>query len=429
MKRVLLFLLLALISGGLLPAQKNVSLKECYDLSAKRSSLAGEANAYSEISKLNDQNLKNGWLPTLDANASMLYNSDVVDLSKSMGSIPALAGKISPMPHDQYKVTVDINQVIYDGGVIKHAREAERIDQGINRKQTETDLYKLREQINSYYFTTLLLDRQKQILKNFRALIIKRISVLQSAADNGAVMRSDIDVLLSEKLKVEQQLTENSLRKEAFLKVLSDLTGTVMDTATVLILPELQPGLKNELKRPELQLIDLKKEKLSAAMQLEQSKRLPKAFGFATLGYGKPPGQNFFADSFGPYYILGGGIKWNIFDWNKTRNQKEIIGYQQGILESRKQDLSDNLKRLLEMKNAEIESLQSLSASDRDQLALRKKISATAESRYSNGVITVTEYMNELNAEQQAEINAEIHRISLVLAKIEYLNISGNEIE
>ena len=63
---------------------------------------------------------------------------------------------------------------------------------------------------------------------------------------------------------------------------------------------------------------------------------MPKAFGFATLGYGNPPGQDFFKDDFDPYYIVGGGIKWNIFDWNKVKNEKQVIALQQGIIENRK---------------------------------------------------------------------------------------------
>ena len=38
---------------------------------------------------------------------------------------------------------------------------------------------------------------------------------------------------------------------------------------------------------------------------LSQSKRMPKAFGFATLGYGNPPGQDFFKITLIPYYIVG----------------------------------------------------------------------------------------------------------------------------
>jgi outer membrane protein TolC len=391
--------------------------------------LAGEKEAYSNISLIKDENLSKGWLPTLDANASASYISDVVDFSKAMSSIPGIASILTPMPHDQYKVTLDINQVIYDGGAIRSGRALEKAELNINEKQTETDLYKLRGQINTYYFNAMLLNRQRELLKNYLDLIQKRIASMQSALENGVIMKSDVDVLISEKIKLEQQITENELRKASILKILSDLTGSVIDTNTEFVLPEQPREQTGELTRPELQLFDLHKEQLNAGLQLAQSRRMPKAFGFATLGYGNPPGSDFFKDNFDTYYIVGGGIKWNIFDWNKVKNEKKVIALQQGILENRKKDLEDNLTRQLESKSAEISSLKTLIETDSELIALRKRITSSAESQYENGTITATEYLNEMNSEHQAEINYEIHKINLAIARIEYLNISGKEIQ
>jgi outer membrane protein TolC len=201
--------------------------------------LVGEKVAYSDISKLKDENLSKGWLPTLDANGSFIYNSSVVDMSSALGSlpIPGIASAIKPLPHEQYKITVDINQVIYDGGAIKGARALEKADLSVNEKQTETDLYKLRGQINTCYFNLMLIVRQKELLNNYLELIKKRISSMQSAINNGVIIKSDIDVLASEKIKIEQQLTENEIRKTSLLKILSDLIGTQIDVSTEFILP------------------------------------------------------------------------------------------------------------------------------------------------------------------------------------------------
>jgi outer membrane protein TolC len=421
-RKVLILLLLANYFSPALFSQKLITLKECYDKAMSVNALSGEKDANSSISVLKDENLSKGWLPTLDANASANYVSDVVDFSKVMSLL-------TPMPHDQYKVTLDINQVIYDGGAIRSGRALEKAELLINEKQTETDLYKLRAQINTYYFNVMLLNRQKELLKNYLNLIQKRISSLQSALENGVILRSDVDVLTSEKIKLEQQITENDLRKASLLKNLSDLTGTEIDTSTEFILPEQPSELTGELKRPELQLYDLHKEQLNAGLKLAQSKRMPKAFGFATLGYGNPPGQDFFTDNFDTYYIVGGGIKWNIFDWNRVKNEKKVIALQQGILENRKKDLEDNLTRQLESKSAEISSLKALIETDSELITLRKRITASAESQYDNGTITATEYLNEMNSEHQSEINYEIHKINLAVARIEYLNISGKEIQ
>jgi len=432
MKREILILTTIIIfSVSAINGQKIVTLKECYDHACTTNALAGEGKGYADISRLRDENLVKSWLPTLDANGSFIYNSSVIDMSGVLGSlpIPGIASAIKPLPHEQYKVTLDINQVIFDGGAIKGARALEKADLRVNQKQTETDLYKLRGQINNFYFNLLLLARQKDLLNSYLEIIRKRIGSMQSAINNGVILKSDADVLTSEKIKIEQQLTENEIRKTSFLKILSDLTGEKIDSTAEFIQPSLSGTLSNELNRPELQLFDLRKEQLAAGLKVIDSKRMPKAFGFATIGYGNPPGSNFFKNEFAPYYVVGANLKWNIFDWNKARNERQIISFQQGIIDNRKNDLTDNLKRLLDSKNSEILSLKKLIETDTELITLRKRITASAESQYQNGSITATEYLNELNSERQAVISYEIHKINLSMAEVEYINICGKEIE
>lgn len=431
MKKFLILIIIPFLSSVMVQGQKILTLKECYDQAMSSNALASEKNGYSDISLLKDENLSRGWLPTLDASGSLIYNSSVVDLSGVLGSlpIPGIANAIKPLPKEQYKITLDINQVIYDGGAIKGARDLEQADLKVNEKQTESDLYKLRAQINGYFFNLLLIDRQRELLNNYLEILKKRISSIQSGVDNGVILRSDLDVLTSEKIKTEQQLAENEIRKKSFLKILSDLTGREIDGSALLLQPKLHDDLALELSRPELQLLDLRKDQLAASLKVIESKRLPKAFGFATLGYGNPPGSNFFKDEFAPYYVLGASIKWNIFDWNKSKNEKKIVSYQENIIDNRKKDLTDNFTRHLEAKKSEILGLETLIESDSTLITLRKRITVSAESQYQNGTITASEYLNELNSERQALINFEIHKINLSMARIEYLNIQGREIE
>ncbi len=430
MKRKFLILVILMVPFTAF-SQKVMTLKECYEKAYAVAPVYAEKEAYNNIWQIKDKNLSKGWLPTLDANGSFIYNSSVVDMTDVLGSlpVPGIADLIRPLPHEQYKVTLDINQMIYDGGSIKSARALEKADLNINEKQTETDLYKLRSQINGFYFNILLLERQKELLQNFLELIDKRIASMNSALSSGVILKSDLDVLTSEKIKLEQQLSENGIRRASLQKILAGLTGSEIDSSTEFVLPATEEKLTDELIRPELQIFDLRKEQLGASLQLIQSKRMPKAFGFATLGYGNPPGSNFFKDEFATYYILGAGVKWNIFDWNKVKNEKQVISLQQSIIDSRKSDLTDNLKRLLDSKSAEITSMESLLKTDTELIAIRKRITAAAESQYENGTITATEYMNEMNSERQALINYEIHKINLAMARVEYLNISGKEAE
>ena len=411
--------------------QKIITLSDCYDAAMKKSSLAGEQELHTSIWQIKDKNLSKNWLPSLYAGASFIYNSEVVDLGEKFSTvpIPGLADAIKPLPHEQYRITVDITQTIYDGGATKAARELENTNRKVNEKQTETDLYKLRSQVNNYYFSILMLDRQKESFEGFREVIEKRIASMESALKNEIIVPSDIDIMKAEKIKIEQQLKEIEIKKTALLKILSDLTGIAVEPADQLAVPELPGETDIELMRPELQYFDIRKEQLQAGIKTIATRRMPKAYGFATLGYGNPPGNNFLKDEFAPYYIIGAGIKWNIFDWSRVKNEKEILTLEQNIIEKRKTDLEENLRRMLEAKKAEILSLESLLESDRELIELRKKISSAAISRYENGVITAAEMLGELNAERQAAVTYELHKVSLAMAKAEYFNISGQEIK
>lgn len=430
MKRILTLLFLLIIICLKIYAQQSLTLNECYQRAYNATSISTEREIYTSIWQLKDKNLTKGWLPSLDLNGNLVYNSSVVDMTEVLGSLPfpGINDLVKPLPHEQYRITLDVNQVLYDGGAVKSARAIEKAERNINEKQNEIDLYKLRSQVNGYYFNLLLLDRQRELLQNYLELINKRIVSLSSAIESGVLLKTDADVLASERIKLEQQLTENSIRRASMANVLSSLIGIEIDESMQFEIPIIDLNLTEEIIRPELQLFDMRKMQLDASMQLVQSKRMPKAFGFATFGYGNPPGSNFFKDEFAPYFVLGAGVKWNIFDWNTASNDRQVITLQQKIIDGRKQDLTDNLRRLLDIKNAEILSLKSLVESDVELIEIRKRITASAESQYNNGVITATEYLNEVNAERQAIINHEIHKINLVLAKVEYLNICGRNL-
>jgi outer membrane protein TolC len=413
-----------------LRAQEILTLKSCYERAAEVSALAAEKPAYAEIWQRTDKNLQKQWMPTLDAGGTLLYNSSVVDMEDVIGRLPlpGIGDMLNPLPHEQYKITVDVSQTLYDGGAVKSARALGEAELRINEKQTDTELYKLKNQVNTAYFSLMLLRRQRELLHNYDTLIGRRINAVQSAVDNGVILKADLDALRAEKIRLEQQLSENEIRSASLTGILSDLTGLTITPSTELAFPLLTEEIHPGIFRPELEIFDLKKEQLSASLKMLDSKRMPKAFGFSTLGYGNPPGNNFFRDEFAPYFIVGASLKWNIFDWDKSKREKEIIGFQQEILDHRKKDLTDGLERLLESKRAEIATLRKLTQSDEELIALRKKITTSAESRFKNGTLTSTAYLQELNAEKEAVITREIHRINLALAQVEYLTISGKEL-
>lgn len=427
--RISLILIIACSSNT--PAQELISLKACYENAAGTHPRAVEKQLKQQISQLKQNNLNSSWYPNIEAGANALYNSNVADLSMSLGMapLPGIENYLPSMAHDQYKLTIDINQLIYDGGATKGYRLLEDAALEVSREEVEVELYGTRDQVNNYYFTFILLHKQKEQLNICLQTITEQILSLESGIRNGILLPSDRDVLKAEKIRIEQQLAEIEIRINSTAAVLSQLTGMEISSDTRAVIPDvyIRPG--EELARPELKVLDLKRQELEAGKVLARSERMPRAFAFGTLGYGKPPGNDFFSDTFGPYYYVGAGIKWKIIDWKKSKRQQQLIDINKSIIDSHKKSLEENLDRALEMKYAEIRSLETALESDDELISILESVRKTALSQYNNGTITASEYLMEWSKEKEAVINREIHAVSLARAKVEYLNIAGKEIE
>jgi outer membrane protein TolC len=415
----------------LIKAQEAVSLQDCYQDALLSHPFAREKEIQKKLWEIRDQNIATAWYPEINAGANFLYNTNIADLSDALDAIPVpgISDNIGSMPHDQYKFTIDLSQVIWDGGATKNRRELEVLGLQLSEQEIETELYKVREKVNNTFFGLILLKRQKELLNNYLDLFKNRISSMESAINNGMMLPGDKNSILAEQLKLKQQLTETEIKISALCEILSDLTGKIIIPETELLLPDISPERDPEIKRPELLGLDFRIKQLEAGKSLIKSNRMPKAFGFATLGYGSPPGNNFFTDEFGSYAVVGAGISWEILDWNNSKREKQKIDLNKTLIGNRKSDLEDNINRALLNKYSEIQAYKAMLESDRELISLRKSISSTSESQFNNGSITSTEYLSVLNLEKEAILSQNIHQVNLIKSQVEYLNISGNEIK
>jgi outer membrane protein TolC len=425
MKRIIL---VAVLLSVFYPAgsQRAVTLWQCYDSAAVATPLSGERDLYSQASLLKDQNLASSWLPEMNLNGSYSYQSDVVNMSELLSALPVPPGALPSIPHDQYRATLDVSQVIWDGGVTRSAREVERVVSELNMQQNEADVYRLREQVNNYFFSALLVSSQAGVTGLLIADIDARIGEAASGVSNGVIAPVTLDVLKAEKIKAGQALAELKRRHDALISALEQVTGMKGLKDAELLLPEPDVTGNETIDNPDLRVFDVRRRQLEVSANLLKSQRMPRAFGFAQAGYGNPPGNNFLSETADFYYSFGAGIKWNIFDWNRNRNDRKSLSIQQQLLDIRRSAAEESLQRLLTLKMAEIASLEDASASDDELIAIRKKVAATAASQLQNGTITASQYLTELNNEKQAVLNAAIRKISISRAEVDYIYITGH---
>ncbi len=412
-----------------LVSQRNVTLWQCYDSAANASPLAGERVIYTDMTQLRDRNLASAWMPSLDLGATFNYQSEVVDMSELLGSVPIPPGSLPSIPHEQYRATLDLSQVIWDGGVTRSAREVEKMVSELNMQQSEADLYRLREQVNNYFFSILLVRSQAEVISVLISDIVARMQEVASGVENGVIPPVTLDVLRAEMIKAEQSSAELGRRHDALADALEQITGMTGLKYAGLVLPELAITGNEVIDNPDLRLFDTRSRQLELSKDLLKNQRMPRLFGFAQAGYGNPPGNNFLSDRADFYYSLGAGIKWNIWDWSRNSNERRSLTFQQQLLDIRKSAAEQALQRLLVLKLSEIESLRDAAGRDEEIIRLRGRIAAAAASQLRNGTITASQYMTELNSEKQAVISAAARKISIARAETEYLYITGHKTE
>lgn len=422
--RKVIFMMLVLIFCQL--KAEIITLYECHEKARQNHPLKKQTEIRHEIFELNRKNLNRGYLPGFKLNANAVYMSDVVEFDQVMSelSIPGMKTlDLGQMPNDQYKATLDINQVVYDGGMIRYSKELEQAALEADKSSIQVEIYNVYEQINQVYFSLLMLEKQNELTRLFENQIKEQKHVLKSTVEAGAALPVNIDVLDAELLKVQQQLHDFKSGHHQLIKTLETLVGESL-VEVELKLPKVRIDA-SEIHRPELTLFKTKREKLAASQKLAGRTLIPRLSVFGTLGYGNPPGNNFFRNEYDTYYTVGMGISWTPFDWHKTKRQQQMMRAQQRILNTRERDFRRSVDIILDRIQADIEKIENKLDTDRDLIEIRERISKVAASKLSNGTMTSTEYLAELNKERKARLNLEMHIIQLEQAKIHYLTLSG----
>ena len=220
-------------------------------------------------------------------------------------------------------------------------------------------------------------------------------------------------------------MLEVESRKNSFLEALNIICGVQFDLEAELEKPIFGEVGGEEVTRPEYRLFDLKDASMEAGKELISKKRMPVLYAFGQTGYGKP-GYNMMSDKWDYYYMVGAGLRWNIWDWNSTSRDRQVIEHQQHMLQNQRSAFDKELESQRVQEEAKIEQYMKSMRLEEEVLELQKEISEHAALRLENGTITATDYITELNKESIARINLAMHEVNLMKSIANYLNIQGN---
>ena len=402
------------------------TLEECQQAAERNYPLIRQYGLIEKTTALTVANIQKGWLPQVSASAQATYQSDVVAWPDEMkGMLGQMGLNFEGLKKDQYKVGLDVQQTVFDGGVIKSQKEIARKQGEVQTAQNEVNMYQVRKRVNEMYFALLLIDEQINLNADLQELLMQNENKLASMLKNGTAAESDYQNVKAERLNVVQQATSLQSQRQALVRMLSAFCGIEvkeavkpnhwdrsLDTYSNAVDQGPVPVIRPELKAidAQLRLADAEEKALNAVL-------MPKLGVFAQGYYGYP-GYNMFEDMMSRKFswngMIGARLTWNIGALYTRKNDKAKIQLQRETAETSRDVFlfNNNLEQI--QQNENIERYKKLMADDEEIISLRSSIRKAAESKLSHGIIDVNDLVKEINNENAARVGQSMHEIQML---------------
>ena len=398
-------------------SQNTLDLKNCYDYLKVNYPLIKQQAIFEQQNEMELSVIKAKTLPQFYLNAQATYQSEVTE-------VPFSNAGIEPLNKDQYRATLTANQLLYNGGKIKATQNLQNITTKRKHQEVEVGLYQLKQRVNQFYFSILLLDDQIKLLEARKQQLNSKLKEIKSGIVNGVLLPISDKIIEAELLKVLQQTKEASNNRLKLISSLSTLIGISIDAETKFQRPTIMLTENQVLNRPELGLFDLQKQEINQQKNILSKALMPKLNGFATGGYGNP-GLNMLKNDFRAYYIVGFQLNWNVFDWNGNKKKREVLNFSKELVDTQEEIFKLNTNTALNEQKKEIETLKDTVIIDQQLISLQKEVVTASDSQLKNGVITSSQYITELTKLYEVENLFNQHKTELELAKANYNTLKG----
>ncbi|MDX2248468.1 MAG: TolC family protein [Bacteroidia bacterium] len=419
MKKHFLLFLLSMASTG--AYSQALSLAECQRLAMEQSPLQQQKTLITSVTHLQNENLAAAFLPKLSLAGQATWQSDVITFPE-IGSVSLFP----EIPHFQFNTALNANQIIFDGGAVKLGKEFNAVSQQVQTQEVEVEINRLKEVINDLYFSILLLDKNENILKQTLEQLAVRRASLESAVRNGVMLKSNLDVFTKQMLLIEQKMDQIRAERQGLIHILEDWTGRDDLSLTTLVIPDYDQAIPaTPSGRPEYSLFDLQQKQLLQNSEILKARTLPLVSAFLTAGIGQPNPFNFLKTDPSPFMQAGVKFVWTPWDWNQTRRDKEIISVRSQMVNTRRLQFDQNVEAGIRRDEEMIQSLYRQIEKDREIISLQKSIVDQVNAQFENGVVTSADYLAEVTALTEAQINLETHTIQQARAKVNILTKMG----
>ena len=394
------------------------TLEECQQAAERNYPLIKQYGLIEKTAPLTVANIPKGWLPQVSAPAQARYQHEVMSWPDQMKTMMTGMGiDMKGLTKDQYRVGIDVNQTLFDGGVISSQKAIARQQGKVQEAQTEVQLYNVRKRVNEMYFSLLMLDEQIVLNHDMQELLAGNELKLQAMMKSGTAAESDWQSVKAERLKVMQQATSLESQKRMQTMMLSTFCGIETNNIQKPLVKAENGELMSESHRPELRALDAQIGLLNAQEKALNAALMPKLGVFAQGYYGYP-GLNMFEDMMSHKWslngIIGARLTWNIGALYTRKNDKAKLQLQRDLTESNREVFLFNNRMEQLQQSEEISRYKQLMNDDAEIISLRAAVRKAAESKLSHGIIDVNDLLREINQENAARVQQSMHEIEML---------------
>lgn len=415
MKRILL--LTSLLASLAVCAQPSV--ERCKEMAREHYPLI---RRYGLIEQSRDYTLSNAaraWLPQVTLSGQATLQSDVVSWPEEFESMLAMQGLDMPgIRRDQYKMQIDVQQTLWDGGKSRTDRAIAESEAAQERMSTEVELYAVDSRVEDIYFGILLMQEQQRQIGEMMQRLQTNLDHMNVLVENGMVMQADADAVEVQLLTQRQSIGQVETRLQSFRRILGLFIGEELGEAP-LPMPVAEEPVGYGSERPELRLMDAQMALLQAREQMVDVSLAPRVALFAQGYYGYP-GLNMFENMVSHRWTLNGivGVRmnWNISSLYTSKTSRRQLQNARDNVMLQREVFAFNSRLQAEQESAEVRRIREAIADDDRIVALRSRVREAAEARLQEGMIDTHDLLGTISDETSAKIARSTHQIELVKA-------------
>jgi outer membrane protein TolC len=420
------FLLAAMLSVA--QAQDTLHLAELQEEALRGDPRASQHDLLWSATELRLALLGSERLPQLTVSGWASHQSDITNPGVRF---PGAA--FPDLPRDRWESTLDVQQLLYDGGSITRRREVERARHAESAAGVTVALYGLRSEVNTAFFSAFLLQQQSAEYDALITDLDARLASVRARVEAGTALSRDAAEVNAERIRAILQRDEARAARRASLAILADLIGRSIDTTAVLLLPTEESEKVESLAhsepsalrlRPEFERFRQSRLRLEREAQATGALNLPRVSAFGQAGVGLP-GLDQFRTTSDAFWRAGVRVEWQPWTWHSAGRTATALRLEQEVLEREEQAFARALGRQVASELEEIERLVAALKEDARLVELRAEVERQARLQHDEGVITAADYVETRTDVLEARLTLQRHRVELARARANYLTTLG----